>query len=72
MAENKPDERLKKWYLIQMAGGVPVLIAVLLETYYIAVAKGIPPSPQLVWPIVLAVVGLAVHIFGRLGARRLR
>jgi hypothetical protein len=71
MAE-KPDERLKKWYLIQMAGGVPVIIGILLATYAIATAKGTNTSPELVLPIILAIVGFAVHIFGRIGARRLR
>lgn len=49
-----------------------MIIGILLATYSIAKAKGTNSTPELVLPILLAILGLAVHVFGRLGARRLR
>ncbi len=67
-----PDPRMKKWLLVQVLGGALVIAGLLVTTFALAQAAQARLPLRLPPASLLVPAGVAVHVAGRLGARRFR
>lgn len=69
----RPDPRLRKWYVLQFVGGSVAGLSFFYCVYLIAQLAQARRPLDIPWEVLPYLgAGLAVHVLGRLGVRRLR
>ena len=66
-----PDPRGKKWLLLQIFGGFVAVAGILWTTYFFAQLQQAGKPFQIPPAAGLLLVGVAIHVAGRVGLRRL-